>query len=137
MESVVATEVALQEFDRFIENMGLLVDTSSMDDEDKSSFDKHKARIVRAVEVGSLVFNDDGEAVYTPQHSRTKHKDPITFHERSGASLMATDGKKRGHEVAKTYAVMGDMCKLHPSVFANMVGVDVRVCESIYVLLMD
>ena len=30
------------------------------------------------------VFNDDDEAVYTPQHKRSKHKDAITFHERTG-----------------------------------------------------
>lgn len=137
MSDIVAKEVAEQEFDRFVHCMDLDVDTSGMDAEDLTAFNKQKGRIIRAVQVGSLVFNEDGEAVYTPQHKRTKHKEPITFQERTGASLMAMDGRKKNHDVAKTYAVMADMCKVHPSVFAGMVGTDVKVCEALFALLMD
>lgn len=137
MNDKVAKEVAEQEFERFVECMDLDVDTSGMDAEDLTAFNKQKGRIIRAVQAGSLVFNEDGEAVYTPQHKRTTHKEPITFHERTGASLMAMDGKKKNHDVAKTYAVMADMCKVHPSAFAGMVGTDVKVCEALFALLMD
>ena len=137
MTEKVAKEVAENEFDRFVESMDLDVDTSGMDAEDLTAFNKQKGRIIRAVQSGSLIFNDDGEAVYTPQHKNTKHKEPITFHERTGASLMAMDGKKKNHDVAKTYAVMADMCKVHPSTFAGMVGTDVKVCEALFALLMD
>lgn len=136
-ENKVATEVAEAEFDRFVEAMDLDLDTAGMDAEDLTQHNKLKARIIRAVEKGTLVFNEDGEAVYTPQHRRSKHNDPITFHERTGASLMAMDGKKKGHDVAKTYAVLADMCKVHPSVFAGLVGSDVKVCEALFALLMD
>jgi hypothetical protein len=84
-----------------------------------------------------LVFNEDGEAIYTPQHKRSKYKEPITFHERTGASLMAMDGKKKNHDVAKTYAVMADMCDVHPNTFAGLVGTDVKVCEALFAFLMD
>ncbi len=137
MTDKIAKEVAEQEFDRFSEAMDLNLNTSMMDAEDLTQFNKQKDRILRAVQSGALVFNDDGEAVYTPQHRNTKHKDPITFHERTGASLMAMDGKKKGQDVAKTFAVMGDMCKVHPNVFAGMVGSDGKVCEAIFALLMD
>lgn len=136
-ENKVATEVAEAEFDRFVEAMDLDLDTAGMDAEDLTQHNKLKARIIRAVEKGTLVFNEDGEAVYTPQHRRSKHNDPITFHERTGASLMAMDGKKKGHDVAKTYAVLADMCKVHPSVFAGLVGSDVKICEALFALLMD
>tara|TARA_R110002153_G_C13332612_1_gene498609 strand:- start:28533 stop:28946 length:414 start_codon:yes stop_codon:yes gene_type:complete len=137
MTDKIALEVADAEFERFVDCMDLDVDTSMMDAEDVSAFNKQKGRIIRAVQSGSLVFNDDGEAVYTPQHKRSKHQDAITFHERTGASLMAMDGKKKGHDVAKTYAVMGDMCKVHPNVFASLVGADVKICEALFSLLMD
>mgnify|MGYP007079515513 CR=1 FL=1 len=86
---------------------------------------------------GDLVFNDDGEAVYTPSHKRSKYQEAITFHERTGGSLMAMDGKKKNHDVAKTFAVMAEMTKLHSGVFANLVGKDIKVCEAIFALLMD
>lgn len=132
-----AREVAEAEFDRFAEAMDLDVDTSQLDAEDLAAFNKQKGRIVKALERGSLVINEHGEAVYTPQHPRSKYKEAITFHERSGASLMAMDGKKKNHDVSKTYAVMADMCRVHPNVFAGLIGTDVKVCEALFALLMD
>lgn len=136
-KSVIANEVALVEFDRFVEVMDLDLDTAGMDAEDLTAFNKQKSKIIRALERGTLVINESGEAVYTPNNPKTKTTDPITFHERSGASLMAMDGKKKGHDVSKTYAIMADMCKVHPSTFAGMVGNDIKLCEAVFALLMD
>ena len=136
-KKVIATEVALSEFDRFVEMMDLDLDTAGMDAEDLTAFNKQKSKIIRALERGTLVINESGEAVYTPNNSKTKATDKITFHERSGASLMAMDGKKKGHDVSKTYAIMADMCKVHPSTFAGMVGNDIKLCEAVFALLMD
>lgn len=136
-ENKVVKEVAEKDFDRFVEEMDLDVDTSKMDAEDLTAFDKQKRRIIRQIERGHLVINENGEAEYTPFNSRSKHKEVIVFHERTGASLMAMDGKKKNHEVAKTYAVMADMCKVHQSVFAGLAGSDVKTCEALFALLMD
>ena len=137
MEDRIDKESATNEFDRFTNAMDLDLDTSDMDAEDLTQFNKLKKRIIQAIQNGSLVVNDDGEAVYTPRNARSKYTDAITFHERTGASLMAMDGKKKNHDVSKTYAVMADMCKVHPSVFAGLVGIDGRVCEALFSLLMD
>ena len=133
----VALEVALAEFERFVELMDLDLDTAGMDAEDLTAFNKQKSKIIRAIERGSLIINEHGEATYTPNNPKTKMSETITFHERSGASLMAMDGKKKGHDVSKTYAIMADMCKVHPNVFAGMVGNDIKLCEAIFALLMD
>jgi len=137
MNDKVPNEVAEQEFDRWVDAMDLDLDTAVMDAEDLTAFTKQKRRIMRAMQRGSLVITEDGEAVYTPQNPKSKHKDPLTFHERTGASLMAMDGKKKGHDAAKTYAIMADICKTHPSTFAGMVGEDVKVCEALFAFLMD
>lgn len=134
---LVDAETAQADFDRFVDAMDLDLDTADMDAEDLTAFIKQKNRITRAIQNGSLAINDKGEAVYTPCRPGSKHKDAITFHERTGASLMAMDGKKKNHDVAKTYAVMADMCKVHQSVFAGLVGTDVKVCEALFALLMD
>lgn len=137
MTNKIDPETAAVEFDRFAEMMDLDLDVSGMDADDLTAFNKQKRRIVTAIERGSLVVNEAGEAVYTPSNKKSSHTDAITFHERTGASLMAMDGKKKGHDVAKTYAMMGDMCKLPPKTFAGLVGVDVKTCEAIFSLLMD
>ena len=137
MKNKIALEAAEVEFDRFIDAMDILIDTAKLDAEDLTGYNKQRDRILNAVCTGALVFNEEGEAVYTPNHKNSKHSDPITFHERTGASLMAMDGKKKGHDVAKTYAILADMCKVHPNVFAGLAGRDVKVCEALFALLMD
>ena len=134
---VVDTKTATIEFERFVESMDLDLDTADMDAEDLTAFNKQKSKIIRAIERGAMVINDNGEAVYTPQNPKSKYKEAITFHERTGASLMAMDGKKKNYDVTKTYAIMADMCNVHPGVFAGLVGMDVKVCEAVFALLMD
>ena len=133
---IVAEEAALAEFERWAEEMDLDFDVSNMDDEDRDSFNRAKARLVKAIMHGHLIVNDDGEMVYTPHRKSSRSNDPLTFHERTGASLMAADGKNKG-DTARTYAVMGDMCKCHPNVFAGLAGADIKVCETIFALMMD
>ena len=116
--------------------MGLKLDTASMDAEDLTAFLVTKSRVIEAIEVGALIINEDGEPVFTPQRKNSKHKEPITFHERTGASLMAMDGPKKGHDVKKMYAVLAEMCRVHPSVFAGLAGTDIKLCEALFSLLM-
>lgn len=136
-EFKVHPDVAAEEFQRFADEMDIDIDTTGFDAEDLAAFNKQKSRITKAICRGTLVINENGEAIYTPSNPRSNSKDPITFHERTGASLMAMDGKKKGHDVAKTYAVMADMCRVHPNVFAGLAGTDVKVCEALFALLMD
>lgn len=137
VQDTIAPEMAEVEFERFVEAMDLDVDTSDMDAEDLTGFEKQKRRIINAIKNGSLVVNDNGEAVYTPRNRKSKYNEAITFHERTGASLMAMDGIKKNHDAHKMYKIMADMCKVHPSVFAGLVGIDVKVCEALFSLLMD
>ena len=130
-------ETAEVEFERFVDAMDLDLDTTDMDAEDLTAFNKQKNKILQAIQRGHLIINEKGEAVYTPCRPSSKRKDAITFHERTGASLMAMDGKKKNYDVAKTFAVMADMCRVHPSVFAGLVGTDDKVCQALFALLMD
>jgi len=136
-ENTIVPEMAEAEFNRFVELMDLDLDTSEMDAEDLTAFKKQKKRIIKSITTGDLIVNDEGEAVFTPSNARSKHKDALTFHERTGASLMAMDTKKNNHNVAKTYAVMADMCQVPQKVFAGLAGSDIKVCEALFALLMD
>lgn len=134
MKEKVALEVAEQEFNRFVEAMDLDVDPADMDEDDKKGFEQQRDRVVSAIQFGSLVISDSGEPVFTPQ--RSKDIDQITFHEPTGASLMAMDRKKKTEDVGKLYAAMGDMTKTHAGVFSKMKMADLKVCMAITTLFL-
>jgi len=136
-KQVVDTETANAEFERFADGMDIDIDTSNMDVEDKTAFEKLQRRFINAIEQGHLVINENDEAVYTPHRKATKIKEPITFHERSGANTMAMDRSKKGQEVRKGYALMAEMCNIHPNIISGLVGTDLKICEGIFGLLTD
>lgn len=129
----IATEVAVAEFERFLESMDLDIDTSKMDADDLKSYDESKRKLVRAIERGHLVVDDKGQPVYTPQLGGGTQ---ITFYEPTGASFMATDGKKKGYDMAKMNAMLGDITRLPPVTFAKMAGRDYKICQTILVLFL-
>ena len=135
-EPKVAQDVAEAEFDKFADAMDLDVSPDGMNEESLESFQGLKRQVIRAIMKGSLIFNDDGEAIYTPRHRNSKFQEPITFHERSGAHLTEMDKAKKRGAVAQTYAVMGAMTGQSASVFAGLVGPDIKTCEALYALLM-
>lgn len=133
---VVTLEMAEVEFDRFVEAMQLELNPDKMNEKDRESFESARDRLVAAIERGALVVNDEGEAIFTPENRKSIYQNAITFHERTGASLTASDSKKEGHNAAKMYAMLGDMCRVPPKVFAGLVGRDIKICEALFVLLM-
>ena len=114
--------------------MDIAASTADMDAEDKKGFLEQRERIVKAVMSGALIVNDNGEPVYTP--ARTKDADALTFHEPTGASLMAMDRKKKTEDVGKLYATMGDMTKTHANTFSKMKMPDLKVCMAITTLFL-
>lgn len=134
MVDKVAREVAEQEFDRFVDSNCLLLETPNMDKEDRDAVQEHRERIVVAIMAGSMVINDDGEPVFTPQ--RTKDAESLTFHEPTGASLMAMDRKKKNEDVGKLYATMGDMTRTDAKTFSAMKMADLKVCLAVTTLFL-
>ncbi len=125
----IAKEVADKEFDRFVELMALSVDEKDMDQEDLKSFLLEKSRIIKAIQSGAMIINENGEPVYQPQ--RTKNAEKITFYESTGAALTATDKTYRNHAVSKLFAAMGDITKLPQNTFSKMKMSDLRVCMAV------
>lgn len=130
----IAVEVAEAEFDRFCDAMCIDNDPSTLDDDDKQGFAQQRNRVVSAIIAGSLVIDEEGRPVYTPQ--RVADAEPVTFYEPTGATLMAMDRRKKGEDIAKLYAAMADIARTHPSTFAKMPMPDLRVCMAIATLFL-
>lgn len=134
MENIVDKETAGVEFERFVRAMNLDANPAAMNAEDKEGFEENRDRFIGAVMLGSLVVNDSGEPIYTPQ--RVNDANAITFHEPTGASLMAMDRKKAGHDIGKMFATMGDITKTSAGLFSKMFMSDLKVCMSITTLFL-
>ncbi len=133
-EDIVAKEVAELEMQRFIEKMDLDLEEKDMDDEDKKGYKIHKERIIKAICKGSLVIDEEGIPTYTPV--RSENKNPITFHEPTGSTMIASD-RKKDHEIyGKVYASLGQSTKNSPAIFNKMKSKDLNVCISIHTLFL-
>ena len=124
--------VAQDEFNRFLELMDIDNDPSHMSGEDRVNFDKLARTITKAIETGRLVVNDDGEPVFTP----AGFDSPMTFHEPTGATYMSIDRRKDGQNVAKLHAMLADMTKQPPDVFAKMKARDYKVAQAVIMLFL-
>lgn len=127
---VVVKEQAEQFFEDFLVTMDIQLDNP--EGEDKSAVD----RVVRAIMYGDLTFNENSEPVYTPWRNASKYKEPITFHERTGEVILASDGKGKNALARQTYSMMGKLCRVEPRTFSQMAGTDIKVCEALFGLLM-
>ncbi|MES1178950.1 MAG: hypothetical protein ABUL62_31835 [Myxococcales bacterium] len=133
-ELKIATEVAEAEFDRFAAAMDFDLDAKAMDEDDRKAFAATKRTVVRSIEQGHLVVDDSGQPVFTPQ---LDDKSPITFYEPKGISLLAMEARKKGEDVSKMFASMGNMTKQHPSRFVKMSQRDLRVCMALATLFLS
>ena len=131
-KSKTGDDVAEAEFNRFVDKMDLDVDDTMLNDEVKAALVLNRRRFLRAIKAGSLVVDEDGVPTFTPVKS--ENKNPIIFHEPTGASLMAMDRKKEGADVGKMFAIMSDFTKQNQNVFAGLLTSDLNVCTAIATL---
>lgn len=128
----IGSDVAEQEFNRFVDLMNLDVEDEYLNDEDKAGLATNRHRFLRAVEAGSLTVDGDGVPTFTPQKS--DNCEPIIFYEPTGASLMAMDRKKEGADVGKMFTIMADFTKTDQNRFAKLKVGDLNVCMAVAML---
>lgn len=131
---IMIDEMAQAEFDRFVDIMDLDLNGEDMDGEDKADCSRLKAVMIKAIRRGSLIINDEGEPIFTPQ--REKNAEAIKFEEPTGYVPYASDSKKGGQVVAKMYAQMAAMSNQQPKRFVAMKMPDLKVCTAIYTLFL-
>jgi hypothetical protein len=126
-ENKLSMEFAEQEFNRFLDTMGISHELKNAEDEEV--FNKHKTRIVGALCVGSLVITETGEPCFTPV--RSLDKTPITFYEPDGKVLQAMDKRSEGCYISKLYEIIAAMTRTKAEKFQQMKIADFRICEAL------
>ena len=130
----ISKEFAVEEFDRFCVAMDLDMDPKYMDSEDRESLQKQKRVITEAIVRGVLVILESGEPQF--RTATEPEADPITFYEPTGATFLATDNRKKGHDVGKINAMLADMTKQSPARFAKMKHRDYKICQAIILVFL-
>lgn len=128
--SLVAKEVAEAEVDRFID-VYCDADMSAMDDEDRKGFSEARMRLIRATRAGGVTFG----AGASPRVV-TSTGEALDFGEPTGATFIAMDKKKTGHDVAKMIAAMADVTGKTAVTFAKLPNRDFRNCIAIMTLFL-
>ncbi len=128
----IGSDVAEQEFQRFVDLMNLDIEESFLNDADKAGLATNRHRFIRAVEAGSLTVDESGIPTFTPVKS--DNVEPLTFYEPTGASLMAMDRKKDGADVGKMFTIMADFTKTNDKRFSGLRVSDLNVCMAIAML---
>lgn len=133
-EYKVSREAAETEFNAFCDALDIDRDVESMNEADQKGFESNRERLVLAIMKGDLVFNDQSLPVYTCRRSDLPN--PLTFHEQTGADLMAMDRKKDGQNIGKLLALMDSLTKSAPGTASKLNGVDLKVCTAIVTLFL-
>lgn len=133
-EQKVATEVAEQEFERFVYAMDLDVDPKYMDDEDKKSFQRLKGIVLRAIEFGHVEINSEGEPVVNPR--TTEDTSPVTFFEPAGAAFLEMDKKRKDHDIAKQFALLAAITQQNQARFTGMKQRDLKIINALLMLFL-
>lgn len=131
MADQVSKEVAEAEFERFCDEMGLDVDTSVMDDDDKKGIAVARGRFVKAVRAGRLSVDDEGVPTFIVKGADGDDPIEVTFPEPRGAALLASDRGKKGHDVAKMFLLMAQLTGKEAKFFSDMRQRDLSVCMAI------
>lgn len=128
-ENKIAREVAEKELERFLAAMDIEdhVDEEGLDKEEVRAIRKMKRIVIRALEKGRLVIDDDGLAVYTT----VSLKEPVTltFRRPNGAAFLS--GGDEETAVASGFRVLAEMTGVSVKTFATMGYNDLEVLQSI------
>lgn len=127
----VAREVAEAEFDRMCTLRRVNTDPEEMTAEEYESLLEVKAKLVRVIERGELVVNENGDPVFTPPVPGAKS---ITFYRPTGATFMAMDGDD-GNQ-SRLVRVITDMTHSAKGEIAKLEAPDYVVCSKLANLFM-
>ncbi|HEY8946456.1 MAG TPA: hypothetical protein VIM73_19530 [Polyangiaceae bacterium] len=130
-EPKVAKDVAEAELNRYLEAMDLDARISlerCTDADDRKSLEDLRWTLVRAIQEGHLVINEDGTAELHPKVGNTE---PVKFPEPDARALIAMDQAKADHSVEKNLHMLGKWTGLNPERFKAMKFRDFRVCAAL------
>ena len=121
----ISSEMSVQEFERFLDIWGIDGNTDEMTIEQKDLFFSHRKRIIRAIESGHAVINDDETISYSlikPVYNTTELKMKVP----NGESFLEMDRFKENQGMHKAFALLAHSARKPVKIFSSMDGRDIQ-----------
>jgi hypothetical protein len=131
----IVLEVAEAEFERFAGSWNLDTDIETMSIEDRDDFEGHKRKIVRQIQGGRVVINEEGNIIYTlftPVGTLAE----VTIKRPKGRTYMAMDKIKEGQNIGKLLHFLSSAINQLPGVIKQMDGIDFKFLQAVYMLFL-
>jgi len=126
MKNVIDKETAELEFERFCSAWEIDTDVADMDEEDRDSFNDQKRKIVKAICLGRLVFNENEELEYKLAYPEKVDCNSVTLTRPDGAAFMSMDKYKEKEGTHKTFSVLAMSMQKNPSFLSRLDAIDIK-----------
>lgn len=127
MDYKIPLDVANDEFKKICESWEIDIDIDGMDADEKVDFKGIKAKIIKTIRLGRLVFNDDQTMTYTVSNKSDElGGKELTIKRPKGKALTAMDQFKEQAGVTKGYAFLASMISQPIQFLNNLDGIDVK-----------
>jgi hypothetical protein len=132
--SVVAPEVAADEFDRMCDAIDL--DLSDLTEEETKTLDALKKLVVKAITSGRITVDEKGQPTIALKYPVGEFKD-VTLFRPNGEMLLAAGDPKLKNEVERTFALLADFTKKPVALFRKMEArPDLQLCKAVLQLFL-
>jgi hypothetical protein len=129
-------EVAVQEFDRFVELWDIDGEVESMDEDSRDGFEDHKRRLVRGLRRGSVTIDEEGSVTIQLRWPKMESVTEVVCKPPGGDAMLSWDKYKDRQQVHKLNSFLGSMCGQNPVVFARMDARDLKTVQAIALLFL-
>ena len=137
MEYKIDYKTAEEEFEKICEAWEIDIDINSMEEEEKVDFKGIKAKIIKAVRLGRLVYKGDGTMTYiVSKYSGELAEKELIIKRPKGSGLSAMDQFKEKAGVHKTFAVLASMISQPVQFLNNIDGIDLKPLLAISTLFL-
>lgn len=120
-ENKITLEMAEEEFKNYCEAVDLDCDESVMSEEDLAAFLPHKEKIVKAIQKGTAIIDDDTiEYTLSPKSDGNLAGMKIKIGRPNAKMFSGMDGFKETQTVKRTQGAMSALCGLDIGVFTKM-----------------
>ena len=127
MNYTINLETANEEFEKICDSWEIDIDEVSMDHEEKVDIKGIKAKIIKAIRLGRLVYNDNEIMTYIVSNkSDDLGGKELTIKRPKGKALTAMDQFKEQAGVTKGYAFLASMISQPIQFLNNLDGIDVK-----------
>jgi len=129
-------KTAEAEFDRFVEAWDIDNDVTEMNEEDRTDFENHSRKIIRAIRKGLAEVSIEGDVIKYHLYKPVHNTEYLEFKIPTGEAWIAMDKYKEQKSIHKSNAFIASSTKKPVQIFTTMDGRDMKFAQAVAVLFL-